>query len=207
MAEYQGSKPRGGRRRRGSQDGDPDSVQMEPNNDIPYIEAHEDLGELTLDQLDTFVVPARDVKGGFISIQLNVPPYMHRMIEIILKANRFPYLNIAAFVRHAIYRHIRYCTEIRLSIPRDIFHQLDTTLADCRDQEFKVKVMQVKQEIQKQIDDSLTRGEVSDAVRLLNTIRQQVDEIPESKKQKELRDFILTTFDYVLSPDGRLRKN
>ena len=198
------------RSRRHSSHRDQDSPSSSGSNSesgIPYAEANEDIGEIPLDKIDTFVIPSRDDKGGFSRISLPMPPYMLRNIQILLKSNRFPYLEVSDFVRHAIYRHTGFCVRIRQSIPKSIIPGLEAIMEVCRDNEYRIRVHEAFLEIDKQVSICMQRGEIGEAVRLINIIKSRLDGIPPSPALLEIMTRLQEKYQYVLGSEGLVHES
>ena len=205
---YQGSRPPQSPRRRPFQISENTPPKLQPNSEsgIPYIDANEDTNEIPLDQIDTFVIPSRDEKGSFIRVTLQLPPYLIRQLQILVKSNRFPYLEPTDAIRHAIYRHIGFCVRIRESIPKSIVPSLDAMMEVCRDNDFRIRIHEAFQEVERQLSLCVNRGEIGEAVRLLNMIKKRMDGVPPSEHQREIMSLIQKDYNYVLGQNGDLVK-
>src|SRR5689334_19394135 len=188
-----------GKRRRNNEDGD------QGNHSVPFEDAHPELGEIPLDDIDTFVVPARDEKGAYTTVHLNFPPQMFRQMQIVVKSGRFPYLDVSDFIRHAAFRHLRFCVDIRQSIPRHVYTATEAIMEVCRDNELRLRVAAAFEEIDRQITGHMNRLEITDAIRLLTILKNRVDSIPSSTRQFVLRQGILRRFGYILEHSGEVR--
>jgi hypothetical protein len=161
------------------------------NSEIPYIEADQDSGEIPLDELDTFVIPARDEKGIGVSVTLHMPPYLERQIEIAVASRRFPYLRAADFIRHACVRHLAWLTGIRLSIPRHMTVSVNTVMDAFRDAEFTSQVELAFSHMDRLVTAHVNRGDKLEAIRLYVRIRTRIQE----SAQCNWRDRFLREFD------------
>lgn len=191
------------RRRRRNED--EQGSEFGGNHSIPFQDANQELGEIPLDDIDTFVVPARDDKGAFTTIHSNFPPHVYRQMQIVVKSGRFPYLDVSDMIRHAAMRHIRFCTEIRHSIPGHVYTSTEALMEVCRDNELRLRVSSAFEEIDRQITGHLERLEIADAIRLLTILKNRVDMVPASVRQHHLRAGILRRFGYVLEHSGEVR--
>ena len=175
------------------------------NHSVPFQDANQELGEIPLDDIDTFVVPARDEKGAYTTIHLNIPPHMYRQLQIVVKSGRFPYLDISDLTRHALMRQLRFCVDIRESIPRHVYTSTEALMEVCRDNELRLRVATAFEEIDKQITGHLNRLEIADAIRLLTILKNRIDEVPSSPRQLVVRQGVLRRFGYVLEHSGAVR--
>lgn len=189
----------GRRRKRESDDGE------SGNHSVPFQDANLELGETPLDDIDTFVVPARDEKGAYTTVHFNIPPQMFRQLQIVVKSGRFPYLDVSDFIRHASMRHLRFCVDIRESIPGHVYTSTEALMEVCRDNELRLRVAAAFEEIDKQITGHMDRLEITDAIRLLTILKNRVDVVPSSPRQFQLRAGILRRFGYVLEHSGAVR--
>jgi len=175
------------------------------NSGTPYIEANPDMGEIPLDEIDTFVVPGRDEKGGQAHVQLSMTPYMYRQIQIVVASRRFPYLDVSDFIRHACYRNIGFCVSIRHSLPKHISPSLEAMMEVCRDAELRLRVVAAFEEIDRQIANCLSHLEIPEAIRLMTILKNRIDEVTPSPRQKQVRSEILRRYGYVLEHNGDVR--
>jgi len=188
--------------RRRRRDNDDDS---HGNSSIPFQDANPELGEIPLDDIDTFVVPARDEKGAFTTIHFNIPPQMYRQLQIVVKSGRFPYLDVSDLIRHSCMRHLRFCVDIRESIPGHVYTSTEALMEVCRDNELRLRVASAFEEIDRQITGHMDRLEIADAIRLLTILKNRVDQVPSSPRQLTLRQGILRRFGHILEHSGAVR--
>ena len=161
------------------------------HTDIPFRDADPEIGEIPLDDLDTFVVPARDDKGISVPLNIRVPPYMERQIEIVVRSGRFPYLRASDFIRHAIYRHMHFTVGIRQSIPKHILPALDAMLEVCRDEEIRQTVEAAFEKIEIRVRHHSSRGDQAEVIRLLTFIKARIDLVePSAWQRKFIGQFI-----------------
>lgn len=191
--------------RRRSDDPNGDSKSSSNKQDIPFRDADPSTGELPLDELDTFIVPARDEKGITQSVSFRIPPYMERAIEIVLRSGRFPYLNLGSFFRHAGVRHVRFLTEIRASIPQHLLPSIETILEICRDNEMRIRVEEAFETITRQITSHRQRGDMMEALRLMSVVKNRIEKVhPSSWQRRFYTDFQRMHAD-LFNSDGTIR--
>jgi len=160
------------------------------NAEIPFIDADIQSGEVPIDELDTFVIPARDDKGVGVSITLHVPPYLERQIEIAVASRRFPYLRAADFIRHACTRHLGWLASIRFSIPRHMIPTMATMFDALREEEFNSQSEMAWSSMDRLITAHLNRGDKIEAIRLYVRIRARLMEAaPCNWKERFMREF------------------
>lgn len=193
------------RRRKNNDDDSGDYGKGLGNHSVPFVDANLELGEVPLDDIDTFVIPARDEKGAYSTVHINVPPHMFRQMQIVVKSGRFPYLDVSDFVRHACFRQLGFCIAIRQSISKHVYTATEALLEVCRDNELRLRVAAAFEEIDRQITGHMNRLEISDAIRLLTILKNRVDAVPSSPRQATLRNGILRRFGYVLEHNGEVR--
>ncbi len=189
------------RRNRNSDDGDGNNG----NHSVPFQDANPELGEIPLDDIDTFVVPARDDKGAYTTIHLNIPPHMYRQLQIVVRSGRFPYLDVSDLARHALMRQLRFCVELRESLPNHTYTSTEALMEVCRDNELRLKIALAFEEIDRQISGHITRLEIPDAIRLLTILKNRIDKLPNSPRQHALRSGVLRRYGYVLEHSGAVR--
>ena len=179
--------------RRTNPNADPDGIH-EPNsskygNDsISFTDAHTELGEIPLNELDQFVIAARDERGLSIHVNLYIPPYMERNIDVILRSGRFPYLRKSDLIRHAIYRHLYWLMGLRHSIPKHILPALDAVLEVCRDEEISTRMEEVFYKIDGRVSGHLSKGDHGEVVRMLNTIKSRMEGVKDSPWVRRYRE-------------------
>jgi hypothetical protein len=174
----------------------------EPESEIPYIEAHE--GETPLDQIDTFIIPSRDERGGYSKVALNMTPYMYRQCQIIVHSRRFPYLEVSDLIRHAVYRHLRFCVSIRHTLPKHMIPALEAVMEVCRDNEFRLRVNEAFAEIDRQVKQCISRGDTPGAVRLINLLKSRLDGVSPSSELREFMNRLVYDYGYVIGDNGKL---
>jgi hypothetical protein len=156
-------------------------------HDVPFKDADEELGEIPLAMLDSFIVHARDEKGQQVPVHLHMPPYMERQIQIILRSQRFPYTRASDFLRHAANRHIQWCVGIRQSIPKSMVPALEAILEVCRDNELRMSVENALERIELQVQAHIQEGEMAEAYRLLALVRSKLDGVQDSTKLRKFK--------------------
>jgi Arc/MetJ-type ribon-helix-helix transcriptional regulator len=175
----------------------------ELHSEIPYIEADPEQGELPLDELDTFIIPARDEKGVSVPVNLHIPPYLERQVEIIVASRRFPYLRVSDFVRHAVTRHCGWLMDIRYSIPRHMASTLATVHDALRDEEFSLQVEQSFIRMDHILAGHINRGDKTEAIKLYVRVRSRIMEAaPCSWKDRYLKEFD-SKYSYLLAVERR----
>lgn len=164
----------------------PNSRRRIPH-DIPFIDANEELGEVALERLDSFVVPARDEKGQQVPVHFHMPPYMERQLQIIIRSMRFPYSRPADFIRHAVNRHIHWCVGIRQSIPKHMVPAIEAILEVCRDNELRMAVEAALERIELQVQAHIQEGETAEAYRLLALVRSKLEDVQDSTRLRKFK--------------------
>jgi len=167
---------------------------------MPFEDAGD--GEISLSQLDEFIVPGRDDKGGQATITVNVPPAVDRQLDVILGCHRFPYANKRDIVRHALIRHFAWLHGIRESIPRHILSALEASLEVCRDDEVTMKMEQVFLTLQGRVADHESRGDNLEAVRLISIINQKAKQIQPSAWMRRFMERFLGRYGSYLRVSG-----
>lgn len=178
-------------RRRGNDDNEGGSGRGNQNyGGVPFRDAAPDTNEILLNDLDTFVVPARDEKGITQTIQFNIPPYMEQLSQTILRSGRFPYINHGGIFRHAFVRHLRWLAEIRQSVPGHLLPSIEIILELCRDNEMRVRVEEALDKLSRQIMSLHARGDHGEALRLMGVVKARMEGLYQSKWQQQfVREF------------------
>ncbi len=167
-------------------------------DDIPFVDAHEDIGEVPVGQLDTFVYPARDDKGVSSHVQFNLPPVMERAVKIVLRSNRFPYLDTGSFLRHAAARHLLWLVSIRHSLPKSMVATLESINESCRDAEIRVQGEEALQRLGEVIDRLTREEEWQEATRLVAMTLKRIDDTEPSSRQRHFKRQFLQRFSRFL---------
>ena len=158
---------------------------LESGEVIPYIEADPTLGEIPLDQLDSFIVPARDEKGGTIVVHVSLTPFMERQLKIAVASRRFPYLSVGDFVRHACVRHLYWLMDIRHTIPRHVHSDMEAVNNHLLDQELASQVESAYHRMDAIIASHLQSGFNMEALKLYLRVRALVsDSAPSTWKTR-----------------------
>lgn len=173
------------------------------NSEIPYQDADPDQGEIPLDELDTFVIPARDDKGIGVPVTLHIPPYLERQIEIVVASRRFPYLRAADFIRHACTRHLAWLVGIRFSLPRHMHVTMSTVNDILRDEEFKHQVEQAFIKMDRMISDHINNGDKMEAIRLYVRVRSRVVESAQGLWQEKFLKQFDAKYSHLLAVQSR----
>ena len=182
-------------RRNGTTYSDPDNVPSSSSrtvpDDIPYRDADAEVlvpcptcgslhAEVPVEELDTFVIAGRDDRGAHMTINISVPPAMVRACQIIVRSLRFPYIDVAALVRHAIKRHVYWITAQRNSIERHMLPSLESIMEVARDDDMRTRVEEALARTEAQIDRHMRSGESAEALKMLGAIRSKLDNVQDS---------------------------
>lgn len=173
-------------------------------DDIPFVDAHDEIGEVALGTLDTFVYPARDDKGVSSHMQLNLPPFMEREVKIVLRSNRFPYLDFGAFMRHACARHIMWLVSIRHSLPKSMVATIESINDSCRDVEIRIQCEDALVRLGEVIERLTKENEWQEATRLVGLTLKRIDDTEPSSRQRSFKRQFLQRFGrfLVTGPSG-----
>jgi len=155
---------------------------------VPYVDANEDAGEIPLDQIDSFVVPAQDQNHVSESVHFRIPPYLKRYAKILVSSGRFPYLDIEDLIRHAILRHITWLCSIRTTLPFHIRIGLAQQAEVCADDEMRMQVEQAFARTEERIKYHMARGDQAEVIRLLNMVKQRMDQVHTSARMREWKE-------------------
>ena len=159
---------------------------------VDFTDATPDTGELPLDDIDTFVVVATDEHGISERCDFRLPPYLKRQMKAMVLSRRFPYLDIADLIRHAISRHMNWLPTLRQSIGTHIRPALSAMLEICRDDEVASQIKEVFERVEERVRYHITHGNQGEIIKLCNLLRGQILAVPMSTaRAKEL----LKTFD------------
>lgn len=165
---------------------------------VPFVDAQGE-GEIPLAQLDEFIVPGRDDKGGQASITINIPPGLDRQIEVLVHSHRFPYATKRDLVRHAILRHAGWLLGIRQTVPKHFMAFAETSIEICRDDELSMKMEQVFTMLDDRISEHMAVGDHSEVTRLLTMVSQKLRELRPSAWTKRFTERFYKKYKSYLS--------
>jgi len=189
--------------KRGGDDSDSSPARPATNHaDVPFRDGDPSVGELPLDDIDTFIHAAADDRGIKARLSFSVPPYMERLIQIILRSGRFPYLRDSDFIRHAVYRHIHFCVGLRHSIPRHIVPTLDAMTEICRDDEIRHRMQECFEKIETRVRYLQSRAEYGEMIRLINLVKTRLNELPPSQWQRKFQKEFESKYNRHLDGSG-----
>jgi hypothetical protein len=166
---------------------------------VDYRDADAELNETPLADLDNFFIPGRDEKGASQAITFHVPPYLARLINIMVHSKRFPYVGGEDLVRHAIVRHLRWLCGIRETIKPQMVPMLEVILEANRDAEFRIKAEKAFKQIDAKVEYYMRNNEVAEAVRLVGFIMSRVNEVEGSARQREFMRTALMKYSPVMA--------
>jgi hypothetical protein len=166
---------------------------------VDYRDADPALDETPLADLDNFFIPGRDEKGASQAITFHVPPYLARLVNIMVHSKRFPYVGGEDLVRHAVVRHLRWLCGIRETIKPQMVPMLEVILEANRDAEFRIKAEKAFKLIDAKVEYYMRNGEVAEAVRLVGFIMQRVNEVEGSARQREFMKTALMKYAPVMA--------
>lgn len=147
---------------------------------VPFEDGDPTIGEISIAELDEFIVPGSDDKGRKVTITLNIPPLLDRQLDVIMGSRRYPYANKKEIFRHAIFRHTSWLLDIRASVPRHFQTMVEAISEIVRDDESAMKMEQVFLSLEDRISDHIQRGEHMEAIRLVSAVNQRVRGMPPS---------------------------
>lgn len=200
---------------------DPDNVPSSSSrsvpDDIPYRDADTDVlvqcptcgslhAEVPIEELDTFVIAGRDDRGAHMTVHVSMPPAMVRAMQIILRSLRFPYVDVASLIRHAIKRHVYWITAQRNSIERHILPTLESITEVARDDDMRTRVEEALARTEAQIDRHMRSGESAEALKMLASIRSKLEGVQDSTWTRRFRTEIEHKYRDCFNTNGTVKK-
>lgn len=195
----------------------PSSSQRGVPDDIEYQDANPDVQvacptcgalhyEVPIEEIDTFVIAGRDDRGAHMEVRISMPPAMVRAIQIIVRSLRFPYIDVASLIRHAIKRHLYWTTALRNSIPRHILPGLEAVMDVARDDDMRTRVEEALARTESQIDRHMRSGESAEALKMLASIRAKLEGVQDSTWTRRFANEIDHKYRDCFNSDGTVKK-
>lgn len=206
---------------RNKQYSDPDNVpsssQRSVPDDIDYRDADPEVqvacpccgalrSEVPIEELDTFVIAGRDDRGAHMTVDVSMPPSMVRAIQIIVRSLRFPYIDVAALIRHAVKRHLYWTAAQRNSIPKHILPSLEAIMDVARDDDMRTRVEEALARTEAQIDRHMRAGESAEALKMLASIRAKLEGVQDSTWTRRFTHEIDHKYRDCFNADGNVKK-
>lgn len=175
------------------------------NQDVPFRDGDPEIGELPLDEIDTFMIPARDEKGTVSHLSCNVPPFMERYIQIVIRSYRFPYLKPADLIRHAIWRHLHWLADIRQTLPKHPLAGMDAVLEICRDDEIRVQTENAFERLNERIQAHYLQHNYGEAIRILSLVKTRIDNVQPSPWKTKFLTELWRRHGHMLNLNGKVK--
>ncbi len=200
---------------------DPDNVPSSSTRSVPddidYRDADPEVlvscptcgsmhAEVPIEELDTFVIAGRDDRGAHMTVNISMPPSMVRAMQIIVRSLRFPYIDVAALVRHAVKRHLYWTTAQRNSIEKHILPSLESIMEVARDDDMRTRVEEALARTEAQIDRHMRSGESAEALKMLGAIRSKLDGVQDSTWTRRFKGEIEHKYRDCFNANGAVKK-
>lgn len=200
---------------------DPDNVPSSSSRSVPddidYRDADPEVmvpcptcgsmhAETPIEELDTFVIAGRDDRGAHMTVNISMPPSMVRAMQIIVRSLRFPYIDVAALVRHAVKRHLYWTTAQRNSIEKHILPSLESIMEVARDDDMRTRVEEALARTEAQIDRHMRAGESAEALKMLASIRAKLEGVQDSTWTRRFSTEIDHKYRDCFNANGNVKK-
>lgn len=154
--------------------------------------------DVDADSADTleFRISATDTKGHSARQWYRCIPAMAAQIEQWVASKKFPYRTSGDLQRHAIYRHMRYLGSLEPAV--SVTGQVDVILEIMRDDELNKDFLLVFNKLGERVASHVEAGCNKEALRLLLTIQQQVNSMPDGFWRSKYQDEIKKKYGHLL---------
>ena len=170
--------------------------RFDPYRDNPDGPAHSyDIGE--------FRIPGSDTKGHYDRVFCRVMPGQALQIKNVLKSKRFPYRTEGDLERHAIYRHLAWLDT--LEVLPSVTRQVDAMIEVLNQEEFQQDFIAVFQNVQSVVAQYTATGANGEARRVLATIINHVDGMPEGYWKARYRHELEEKFGHLMNQGETMR--
>ena len=143
-----------------------------------------------------FRVPGTDSSGHHDRIWCRIMRGELMQVRAIFESHRFPYRTEGDLMRHAIYRLIRYLDGLEV-LPSNT-RQVDMMIEVLRQEEFQQDFINVFENMNNVVANHLATGAEGEARRVLATIINHVDGMPEGYWKGRYRKEIGDKFGHLL---------
>lgn len=163
----------------------------------------EDLEALELGDYESWLIPGRDEKGGYIRETVGLPPAMDRLLDSVVASHYFPYVTKSDVVRHALLMHMRFLRRVRPQVPKIYLISVLESVRDLvNDDDFRARQEQIYSDIDARIQYYLSRGDTGDAIRLLVGVKSRLNSLPDSGWKRRIMERFERHYKGYLTPTG-----
>ena len=150
-----------------------------------------------------FRIPGSDTKGHYDRVFCRVMPGQALQIKTVLKSKRFPYRTEGDLERHAIYRHLKWLDT--LEVLPSVTQQVDAMIEVLNQEEFQQDFIAVFQNVQSVVAQYTATGANGEARRVLATIINHVDGMPEGYWKTRYRHELEEKFGHLMNQGETMR--
>jgi secreted Zn-dependent insulinase-like peptidase len=144
-----------------------------------------------------FMIEASDLKGHNVRLSVRVPPGMAKQGDIVVQSKKFPYNSLSDLLRHAYRRHLMYLQT--LAPVKSILHEIDIINDILLQEKFNQAFMSVFENMAHMVDMFLGRNEKGEAVRLIRTVQDKVEEMDDGYWKERYRKEIDNRWGHIIS--------
>lgn len=152
---------------------------------------------------DEFRIPASDTKGHSARMWFQAVPTMVRRVEEVVQSKKFPYRTMGDLLRHALHRHMHWLEKMDGTIIS--MGQVDIALEVLRDEEYNSEFRSVFGRLEARVAQHLAEGAKSEAIRLVLTINNHIQRMPDGFWKERYRSELRTKYGDLLGK-GELAK-
>ena len=145
---------------------------------------------------DEFRVPGTDSNGQHERMWFRLLPGELMQAATVFESKRFPYRTLGDIPRHAIWRHLRWLGTLE-ALP-SVTAKVDMMMEVLRQEEFHQDFQKVFEGLVRVVAGYTAQGAEGEARRVLATIINHVDEMPEGYWRGKYRDELVYRFKQLM---------
>lgn len=143
-----------------------------------------------------FLIEASDLRGHNVRLSFRAPPGMAKQGDIMVQSKKFPYNSLSDLLRHAYRRHLEYLKN--LAPVKSILHEVDIINDILLQEKFNQAFMSVFENMAHMVDMFLGRNEKGEAVRLIRTVQDKVEEMDDGYWKERYRKEIDNRWGHIV---------
>lgn len=150
-----------------------------------------------------FRVPASDTKGHSARQWFRCIPAMAREVEQVLQSKRFPYRTKGDILRHALHRHMAWLSTLEPMVT--CTGQVEAILEIMRDEEMNEDFALVFGKMDELISRHLASGSDREATRLVLTVKQHIDKMPDGFWKDKYSDQLTSKYGKLIKKSSKAK--
>jgi hypothetical protein len=151
---------------------------------------------------DGFNVPASDAKGHSERLWVRCQPQVLGQIERVMSSKVFPYRTRGDLIRHALIRHLKWLDSQEGVRIKSVMAEVDVINEILREEQSKRETEDVVNRMSDTVSMFLSRGASQEAKRLVVTVLNQINNMPEGYWRESCRQAVYSRYGYLLKEEG-----